>query len=203
MFTGIIEELAKVSDIRESKDYMEFDIASQFSQKIKKGDSISINGVCLTATATNEEYFTVNVVSETLNKSNLRDIQTNSYVNLERAMKMSSRLDGHIVQGHVESISTIIKKETINEQTNLVIDIDAKLLKYCIYKGSIALDGISLTIAKIKDNSITIAIIPHTLENTTLKDKGVGDRLNIETDMFAKYVEKSVAGKIKGHGYTY
>ena len=196
MFTGIIEELAKVSDIRESKDYMEFDIASQFSQKIKKGDSISINGVCLTATATNEEYFTVNVVSETLNKSNLRDIQANSYVNLERAMKMSSRLDGHIVQGHVESISTIIKKETINEQTNLVIDIDAKLLKYCIYKGSIALDGISLTIAKIKGNSITIAIIPHTLENTTLKDKGVGDRLNIETDMFAKYVEKSVAGKV-------
>ena len=196
MFTGIIEELAKVSDIRKSKDYMEFDIASQFSQKIKKGDSISINGVCLTATATNEEYFTVNVVSETLNKSNLRDIQTNSYVNLERAMKMSPRLDGHIVQGHVESISTIIKKETINEQTNLVIDIDAKLLKYCIYKGSITLDGISLTIAKIKDNSITISIIPHTLENTTLKDKGVGDRLNIETDMFAKYVEKSVAGKV-------
>ena len=196
MFTGIIEELAKVGDIRESKDYMEFDIASQFSQKIKKGDSISINGVCLTATATNEEYFTVNVVSETLNKSNLRDIQTNSYVNLERAMKISSRLDGHIVQGHVESISTIIKKETISEQTNLVIDIDEQLLKYCIYKGSIALDGISLTIAKIKDNSITIAIIPHTLVNTTLKDKGVGDRLNIETDMFAKYVEKSVAGKI-------
>ena len=196
MFTGIIEELAKVSVIRESIDYMEFDIASQFSQKIKKGDSISINGVCLTATATNEEYFTVNVVSETLNKSNLRDIQTNSYVNLERAMKMSSRLDGHIVQGHIESISTIIKKETISEQTNLVIDIDAKLLKYCIYKGSIALDGISLTIAKIKGNSITIAIIPHTLEHTTLKDKGVGDRLNIETDMFAKYVEKSIAGKI-------
>ena len=117
------------------------------------------------------------------------------YVNLERAVKVSSRLNGHIVQGHIEKVVTIIDKHEKDNQTDLVIEVGDEYLKYCIYKGSITLDGISLTIASIDSNKITVAIIPHTLENTTLKYKQIGDTLNLETDVFAKYVENIISYK--------
>ena len=161
--------------------------------KIKIGDSIAINGVCLTATHVDDTCFTVDIVKETLDKSSLRNLSNESYVNLERSMKVSSRIDGHIVQGHVESTSTVVNIEPLNNQITFTIEVDQNYLKYCIKKGSVALDGISLTIAEIRDKNIIVVIIPHTLENTNLKFKKIGDVVNLETDMFAKYVENIVA----------
>jgi len=189
MFTGIIEELAKIEKVQELDDFYTVKISSIFSDEIKVGDSIAVNGVCLTATDVSNTSFTVDIIKETLNKSSLRNLNNQSYVNLERSMKVSSRIDGHIVQGHVESTSNIINIESFNNQTNFTIEVDQNYLKYCIKKGSIALDGISLTIAEITDNNITVAIIPYTLENTILKFKEIGDLVNLETDMFAKYIE--------------
>mgnify|MGYP006171836825 CR=1 FL=1 len=192
MFTGIIEELAKVESVQKSENFCTIKISSIFSDKIKIGDSIAVNGVCLTATDTDSTCFTVDVIKETLDKSSLRELADTSYVNLERSMKVSSRIDGHIVQGHVETTSAIIDVKSCANETRLTVEVDRNYLKYCIKKGSIALDGISLTIAEIIDNTITVAIIPHTLENTTLKFKKVGDVVNLETDMFAKYVENII-----------
>ena len=152
MFTGIIEELAKIKNIEESKDFYNVDIFSSFSNELKIGDSIAVNGVCLTATNIEDDYFTVNIIRETLNKSSLRDLNTTSYVNLERSMKASSRLDGHIVQGHVETTAIITDKKSLDNQTDFTIEVNNDYLKYCIKKGSIALDGISLTIANIISN---------------------------------------------------
>ena len=195
MFTGIIEELAKVKSVQEFEDFYTVEILSGFSDKIKVGDSIAINGVCLTATDVDNTCFTVDIIKESLDRSSLRDLNKRTYVNLERSMKASSRIDGHIIQGHVESTSTIVGRESSNNQTSFTIEVDQSYLKYCIRKGSIAFDGISLTIADIAENKITVAIIPHTLENTTLKFKQVGDVVNLETDMFAKYVENILESK--------
>ena len=189
MFTGIIEELARVKSIDKIDNFYTVQITSAFSDEINIGDSISVNGVCLTAKKIGDSFFEVDIIKETLDKSSLKTISDKSYVNLERSMKVSSRIDGHIVQGHVESVAEIVDLKSFDNQTNFTIEIDENYLKYCIKKGSITLDGISLTIAEIKNNHITVAIIPHTLDNTTLKFKKIGDFVNLETDMFAKYVE--------------
>ena len=195
MFTGIVEELAQIEKINDKSNFLEISILSEISNEINIGDSIAINGVCLTAVSTNKNSFKVNVVKETITKTNLNDIKELMYVNLERAVKVSSRLNGHIVQGHIEKVVTIIDKHEKDNQTDLVIEVGDEYLKYCIYKGSITLDGISLTIASIDNNKITVVIIPHTLENTTLKYKEVGDYLNLETDIFSKYVENIISHK--------
>ena len=195
MFTGIIEELGQIKKINLKDKFLDIEILSNLSSDINIGDSIAINGVCLTAVSSNEKTFNVNVVRETIEKTNLIDLKELMYVNLERAVSVSSRLNGHVVQGHIESLAIIIKKENSNSQIDLTVEINKNYLKYCIYKGSIALDGISLTIASIEDNNITVAIIPHTLENTTLKYREIGDTLNLETDVFAKYVENIISYK--------
>jgi len=195
MFTGIIEELAQIKNVYDKNNFLEIEILSNFSNKISIGDSIAVNGVCLTAISSNEEFFNVNVVKETIEKTNLNNLKESMYVNLERAVKVSSRLNGHIVQGHIDSLASILVKKKTDNQIDLIVGIDSEYLKYCIYKGSITLDGISLTIASISDNNITVAIIPHTLESTTLKYREVGDSLNLETDIFAKYVENIISYK--------
>tara|TARA_B110000116_G_scaffold272091_1_gene295166 strand:+ start:3887 stop:4483 length:597 start_codon:yes stop_codon:yes gene_type:complete len=189
MFTGIVEELAKIKDIKVSKDFCSLEIISSLSAKMKIGDSILINGVCLTVVSVNKKYFSVDVVRETLTRSTLGDLNINYFVNLERAMKLSSRIDGHIVQGHIESTGLIIDKCILDNQADFKIQINDDSLKYCIKKGSITIDGISLTIADIEKNEILITIIPHTLKNTNLRYKEIGDNVNLETDMFAKYIE--------------
>ena len=132
---------------------------------------------------------------ETLLKTNLDNLEIGSIVNLERAVKFSDRLNGHLVQGHIEDVGTIIQKKHLNSQVDFLIKLDSQLMKYCIVKGSIAIDGISLTIADQIDNSIKVAIIPHTLENTNLKSKTVDDTVNIETDIIAKYIENLIERK--------
>ena len=191
MFTGIVEELAQIKSIKPRKKGIRYSISADLvMDDIKIGDSISVNGVCLTIIATRKNGFCMDLVEETLNMSNLGELQVGDFVNLERAMKATDRFGGHIVQGHVETVGIILEKQMQDEEAILSVGIDPEWMRFCIPKGSITLDGVSLTIAKIDGNIIEVALIPHTLENTTLGLKGKTDTLNIETDIIGKYIDR-------------
>ena len=191
MFTGIVEELAQIKSIKPRKKGIRYSISADFvMDDIKIGDSISVNGVCLTIIETKKKYFSMDLVEETLNKSNFGELKVGDFVNLERAMKATSRFGGHIVQGHVETVGVILEKQMQDEEAILSVGIDPEWMRFCIPKGSITLDGVSLTIAKINGNIIEVALIPHTLKNTTLGIKGKTDTLNIETDIIGKYIDR-------------
>ena len=194
MFTGIVKNLGKVNNIDQYDDYWNISIFTNFNDT-KAGDSISVNGVCLTVIKVNETVLDFEVILETLNKTNLKLLEKGNMVNLERSLRLNDRLDGHLVQGHVESTGEILSKVINDGETKIKIEISEKYIKYCIYKGSISIDGISLTISKIYSNSIEICIIPYTLEHTTLGIKDVGSVVNIETDMIAKYIERRLEYK--------
>ena len=190
MFTGIIEEIGKIENINNCDNFIQLSIkADQILELAKIGDSVSINGVCLTITSIKKNIFTSDVVKETLEKTNLKYIEKDSYVNLERAMKVNSRFDGHIVQGHIEGLAKILAINNKKKDFVITLEISLELTKYCIYKGSIALNGVSLTISKIDKNIIDICLIPHTLEYTTFQYNKVGDYVNVETDIIGKYIE--------------
>jgi len=191
MFTGIVEELAQIKSIKPRKKGIRYSISADFvMDDIKIGDSISVNGVCLTIIEIKKKYFSMDLVEETLNKSNLGELKVGDFINLERAMKATSRFGGHIVQGHVETVGVILEKQMQDEEAILSVGIDPEWMRFCIPKGSITLDGVSLTIAKINGNIIEVALIPHTLKNTTLGIKGKTDTLNIETDIIGKYIDR-------------
>ena len=191
MFTGIVEELGNISQIKNTDTGKQFTItAKAIMDDLKVGDSVSVNGVCLTVTTYDESSFNLDLVKETLKKSNLGDLKKGNSVNLERAITLSTRLGGHILQGHVETVGVIMDKVPSGDGATLSVGIDPGFMRYCISKGSIALDGVSLTIASMSENIIKIALIPHTLEMTTLGLKDVGDSLNIETDIIGKYIER-------------
>jgi riboflavin synthase len=191
MFTGIVEELGNISQIKKTDTGKQFTItAKAIMDDLKVGDSVSVNGVCLTVTTYDESSFNLDLVKETLKKSNLGDLKKENSVNLERAITLSTRLGGHILQGHVETVGVIMDKVPSGDGATLSVGIDPGFMRYCISKGSIALDGVSLTIASMSENIIKIALIPHTLEMTTLGLKDVGDSLNIETDIIGKYIER-------------
>ena len=205
MFTGIIKSVGEVKDIIKDHEILKIKISSSENifNTTKIGDSVSVNGTCLTAVEKNiqNHIISFDVVGETILKTNLNYLQNNEKVNLETPLKISDGLDGHIVQGHVDTTALILRNEKVKDNWLLDVKIDKKWLKYCILKGSIAIDGISLTIADINDNydnnygSISVSIIPHTLENTNLKFKKSNDKVNIETDFFAKYIEKLLPKK--------
>jgi len=205
MFTGIIKSVGEVKDIIKDDEILKIKISSSENifNTTKIGDSVSVNGTCLTAVEKNiqNHIISFDVVGETILKTNLNYLQNNEKVNLETPLKISDGLDGHIVQGHVDTTALILRNEKVKDNWLLDVKIDKKWLKYCILKGSIAIDGISLTIADINDNydnnygSISVSIIPHTLENTNLKFKKNNDKVNIETDFFAKYIEKLLPKK--------
>ena len=191
MFTGIVEELGNISQIKKTDTGKQFTITAEaIMDDLKVGDSVSVNGVCLTVTTYDESSFNLDLVQETLKKSNLGDLKKENFVNLERAITLSTRLGGHILQGHVETVGVIMDKVPSGDGATLSVGIDPGFMRYCISKGSIALDGVSLTIASMSENIIKIALIPHTLEMTTLGLKDVGDSLNIETDIIGKYIER-------------
>ena len=191
MFTGIVEELARIKIIKPKTDRKRYTIAAKtVMDDLKTGDSISVNGVCLTIVDKEKESFSMDLVEETLNKSNLGELKVADYVNLERAMKVSDRFGGHIVQGHVETLGVILEKQMKDDKAMISIGLDPEWMRYCIPKGSITLDGVSLTIAAINGNIVEIALIPYTLENTTLGIKGKTDTLNIETDIIGKYIDR-------------
>ena len=201
MFTGIIKSLGQIKEINKFDPQLiklEVGIVADIWNEANIGDSIAVNWTCLTIESKNnsQSSFVFSVVEETLDKTNLGLIKCNEIVNIETPLKLSDGLDGHIVQGHIDTSGQIISNELIDDNWLLEVKIDKKWLKYCINKGSIAIDGISLTIAKVNDNydnkfgSVSMSIIPHTLENTNLKFKTKNDTVNIETDFFGKYVEK-------------
>lgn len=198
MFTGIIEEIGKVVSFKKSMHGADLKISAKtVLEDVKLGESIAVNGVCETVVAFDNTTFEVNVSDETLRVSNLSNLKQGDFVNLERALKLSDRLSGHIVSGHVDLTTKFIKKEKLGEFYNMEFAVTPDFRKYIVKKGSITINGISLTIADIKSESFVVAVIPHTFENTNLKELKNNDIVNIETDILAKYIENFVVGKEK------
>lgn len=196
MFTGIIEEQGSLKEIAETTDKFEIAIYSKvINEDMSIGDSISINGICLTVTKFSENSFTVDVMPETLNKTALKDLSKGDLINLERAVKVNSRLGGHIVSGHIDGVGEIIAIESDKNAVWYQVKADSDLLKYVIYKGSIAMDGISLTVAGVDEDTFSVSIIPHTQDVTNFSSKKVGDFVNLEADIISKHVEKLLKSK--------
>ncbi len=191
MFTGIIEEVGSVASIRKGAHSCVLTVnASRVLEDVHLGDSIATNGVCLTVTSFTSHSFSADVMHETLNRSSLGRLHIGSPVNLERAMLAGGRFGGHIVSGHIDGVGTI---SSIKEDDNAVwytVEAPSNILRYIIEKGSITLDGISLTVAKVTNSNFSVSIIPHTRAQTNLASKKVGDVLNLENDLVGKYVER-------------
>lgn len=187
MFTGIIEELAKIRKI--TKDRITIECKTVLDD-IKLGDSIAMNGVCLTVTEIFSDGYSADISPETFDVTTLGRLSNGDYVNLERALPANGRLGGHIVSGHIDGVGKFLSCKKDGGFYNLEFLLPENVAKYTVHKGSIAINGISLTIAEAKENTVKVAIIPHTFENTNLKYLKTGDFVNIETDVLARYVEK-------------
>lgn len=191
MFTGIIEEIGKVVEFVHLSNGAQIKVqCSKVLEGTKIGDSISINGCCQTVTCLGNDYFIADVSFETLNITNFTDLKIGSVVNLERALTPFSRMGGHIVQGHIDCKGKFILYEKLSDFYNLTFEIPNEMAKYIVKKGSIAINGVSLTVADIRGNLLKFAIIPHTYQNTTLQNLRSNEIVNIETDIISRYVEK-------------
>ena len=191
MFTGIIEEIGKIERITPIAGGITIKIhAEKIIEDVAVNDSVCIDGVCLTVTEKSKNTFLVDAVGATLEKTTFHNIKADVSVNLERSVRLSDRLGGHLVQGHVNGIGSISEIKKLGENYLVKILVPEDLEKYLIKEGSIAINGISLTIADLNKNEISISVIPHTWQNTNLKDKEVNDKVNVEIDILAKYVEK-------------
>lgn len=193
MFTGIIEEVGEVLQLHKGKDSAQLTIkAHKVLEDVAIGDSIAVNGVCLTVTSFQAQSFTADVMHETLDRSTLAHLKKGSRVNLERAMLAGGRFGGHIVAGHVDGIGTIVDIQKDDVAVWYTIQAKEEIMRYIIEKGSIAIDGISLTVARVDENSFAISAIPHTIQHTTLWERKKGDSVNLENDMVGKYIEKLI-----------
>ncbi len=191
MFTGIIEEKGFIKEFIQYAGSAKIVVTcSKILEDIKIGDSIAINGCCQTVVDFNQNSFSAQVSKETLNITTFKHFKPDMPVNLERALTPSSRMGGHIVQGHIDCVGKFIKKVSLNDFYELYFEIPEHENKYIVHKGSIAVDGVSLTVAEITGNIFKVAIIPHTFQNTTLANLSTGDFVNIETDILGRYVEK-------------
>lgn len=191
MFTGLVAELGTVQRLdRQGESYHLTVSAVKVMQNLKIGDSVAVNGACLTVVNMHDSVFTADVMPETVRLTNIGSLHAGDKVNLERTLRLCDGLDGHIVSGHVEGLGTIISRRPEGIADVVEIAAEARLLRYILPKGSIAIDGISLTVTAVTDSSFSVAIIPHTAKETTLGFKGVGDKVNLETDIIGKYVER-------------
>ena len=191
MFTGIIEEVGRVQSLEAAQAGARIRIGAQkVLQGTKTGDSVAVNGVCLTATSLGADFFTADVMAETLRRSNLGSLAVGSPVNLERAMAADGRFGGHIVSGHIDGTGTIEKLEREGNAVWVYVSASDSVLNLIVEKGSIAIDGISLTVAKLEAARFAVSVIPHTGEETTLLSKKVGDKVNLENDIVGKYVQR-------------
>lgn len=198
MFTGIVEEIGTIQKINWGSNSAKLSIqAKKILEDIKIGDSIATNGICLTVTAYSESSFEVDVMPETMKRTTLKQLSVGDLVNLERAMQLKDRFGGHIVSGHIDGIGEIRRITPYDNAILYKIKIDSKLSKYVIEKGSITIDGISLTVISIQNDLVELSIIPITQRDTILKDKLVGEYVNVECDMVGKYIEKLVNTKEK------
>lgn len=195
MFTGIVEEIGHVDFIGptlSNADVLRFVFGAQEVLKgLKIGDSVSISGCCLTVVELDEKTFSVDVVQETLSKTNLGNLKLEDRVNLERAAEVGGRLDGHIVQGHIDTTTTVLLPPP-----RLKLELEPSFCRYIVEKGSVTLDGVSLTVASAGQDGFEVAVVPHTLEVTTLGNINVGDKLNLEVDILAKYIERLLKPQI-------
>ncbi|WIH87290.1 riboflavin synthase [Brachyspira pilosicoli] len=192
MFTGIVEEIGTVKSVQSKVITIE---ASKIFDDLHLGDSVAVNGTCLTVSSFDNKIFNADVTQETLNRTNLGSLKNGSKVNLERAMTLSGRFGGHIVSGHIDGVGSIKSMKKDDNAIILTIEVSKHLMKYIVEKGSVAVDGISLTVASLTDNSFSIAVIPHTLKETVLYYKKEGDKVNIENDVIGKYVERLLTFK--------
>ncbi|QQK81597.1 riboflavin synthase [Salicibibacter cibi] len=191
MFTGLIEEVGVVDNIVQTGQKGKIAIrCAHVLEDARIGDSIAVNGVCLTVTSIHDALFTADIMAETLASTSLSQLKPNDPVNLERPMAATDRFGGHIVAGHVDGVGEIIKRTTESQAVNFEVKVADDLLRYIVKKGSVTVDGISLTVAHEHADRFTVAIIPHTLKETNLGSKSVEDHVNIETDIIGKYVEK-------------
>lgn len=191
MFTGIIEEIGKIEAVAKGSNSAVITIAAvKVLEDTKIGDSIAVNGVCLTVTSISGRKFSADVMAETLRRSSLGSLKHGSMVNLERAMAANGRFGGHIVSGHIDGVGVISSFEKEDNAVWVEIETPAKILRYIVEKGSITIDGISLTVAKLTDSSFAVSVIPHTGEETTLLNRNPGDIVNLENDIVGKYVER-------------
>lgn len=194
MFTGIVEEIGEVLAVRENADVVVLTVrGATVTSDAHHGDSIAVNGVCLTVIdpdGATDGTFTVELVPETLKRSSLAAVGTGTRVNLERALPVTGRLGGHIVQGHVDGISALISRSPGERSDELVFSLAPEIARYVAEKGSLAVDGVSLTVAAVTSDTFTVALIPTTLEHTTLGTRKPGDTVNIEVDVLAKYLER-------------
>lgn len=191
MFTGIIEEVGHVKSLhRGAKSFILEVEASLVMEGTQVGDSIATNGVCLTVTSLTGHGFTADVMPETVQRTALGELTAGSPVNLERALSLQTRLGGHIVSGHIDGTGRISDRRQDDTALWLTVECDSRLLRYIIEKGSITIQGVSLTVARVDDRSFAVSLIPHTQAATTLHEARVGDRVNLENDIIAKYVEK-------------
>ncbi len=191
MFTGIVEEMGAITVLRKTLAGTKLTIlASSVMSDLKIGDSVSVNGICLTVISKSERDFSVEVSPETLSVTTLGDFAVGLPVNLERAMKLTERIGGHLVAGHVDGVGRIRSRQQDANAIMLKIEAPHNILKYCVSKGSVTVDGISLTINDMSENGFSVAIIPHTAKVTTLGLKQVNDSVNLESDLIGKYVER-------------
>ncbi|HET7508230.1 MAG TPA: riboflavin synthase [Solirubrobacterales bacterium] len=193
MFTGLIEDLGTIETIDRGDEGARLRIATSLAAEINDGDSVAVNGCCLTATAVTPDGFETEAMNQTLQVTALGDVDQGSRVNLELAMQAGERLGGHIVQGHVDGIGTVLSVEDDGFARRIRVELPPELLRYVVDKGSITLDGVSLTVADLGDAWAEVSLIPETLERTNLTEAAAGTRLNVECDIVAKYVERLVA----------
>ncbi|WP_316750596.1 riboflavin synthase [Pedobacter gandavensis] len=190
MFTGIIETLAEITAIREEGTNLHFTVKSTLSNELKIDQSVAHNGVCLTVVALTEDAYTVTAIQETLEKTNLDHLKVGSKVNLERCMQMNGRLDGHIVQGHVDQTAVCVKREELDGSWEYRFQYDSKNGNVTVEKGSVCVNGISLTVVGSENDEFSVFIIPYTFEHTNLHQVNVGDTVNLEFDIIGKYVAR-------------
>ncbi|MCF8010645.1 MAG: riboflavin synthase [Clostridiales bacterium] len=191
MFTGLVEKLGTVRFISKGADSARLTIeAGEFLKDLKIGDSVAVNGVCLTASACEKAFFDADVMTETLSKSNLGKLKVGDPVNLEKALRIGDRLGGHLVSGHIDGVGNILQKKEYDISILLTISAGSEVMKYIISKGSVAVDGTSLTVVDFAENNFIISIIPHTSSATILGKKSEGDSVNLEGDLIGKYIER-------------
>lgn len=198
MFTGLIEDVGKIKQLKKTAQGLKLTVeASKVLEDIKLGDSIATQGVCLTVTDITPSTFSVDIMKESIDRSSFKALKVGSLLNLERSVTLHTRLGGHMVSGHVDGVGSVMGIEKVGIATLYTIRTPETLLKYIVEKGSIACDGISLTVVKVLASAFQVSIIPHTAAHTSWKDLKIGDMINLEVDMMAKYVEKILDAQLK------
>jgi riboflavin synthase len=196
VFTGLVADLGTVTAVDATADGVRLAVRTALAPEIGEGDSVAVNGVCLTATAVADGHFSADVMHESLRRSSLAEVGEGSAVNLELPLRASDRLGGHVVQGHVDAVGRVRSVAPEQDSRRVWVDAPESVLRYCLEKGSIAVDGVSLTVAAFDDEGFEVALIPHTLEVTTLGRLEAGDEVNLEADVLGKVVERLLAARL-------